>query len=544
MKLLKVLCVAAIAIAIAAPSFAAVQNIKVSGSIEERAIFMNNFDLRNKGEESLAPRVGLVGPLGSGASIHEDSDDFILSTIRVGVESDLTDNVSAAIVLANQARWGDAAGATDVDVNKAYITLKEFFYQPLTLKIGRQDLMFGTGFIIGPGIFRDPSGAFPVPRADNFADPITSVATGVVVPVSGPMGAQYSISTYYDAIRATLDFDPWTIDGIYAKIVETDTGNDDEDLMGVNIAHKFDVYNAKAEGYWFYKRDDNLNSDLGYIHPTQVAVLGLGAGVTYADQYVPGVGTRVYEAEDLHTLGLRGDIEPVEDLTLQGEGAFQVGKLYDDAGPWGASTNGGSLHRTRNAWAVDLSGNYLWKDVDYKPNFGLGYVFRSGNKQGNSGKFKGWDPMFRGKFYSLIRDYQYGAGAAYDQQGGNIYRTLDYLAPSGSSNSHLLYVDGGLVPMEDLTLKARYLNWWAAEKVNSFNSNAAGSSIGTHTARGGRHIGQEIDTSLVYDYTEDVQFDLSGGLFFPGNLFDDNIDANTKGDNHAIIVTGGVKVVF
>ncbi len=368
MKLLKVLCVAAIAIAIAAPSFAAVQNIKVSGSIEERAIFMNNFDLRNKGEESMDPRIGLTGAVGSGNSINEDSDDFVLSTIRVGVESDLTDNVSAAIVLANQARWGDAAGATDVDVNKAYITLKEFFYQPLTLKIGRQDLMFGTGLIIGPGIFRDPSGAFPVARADNRMDPITSVNTGAVTPVSGMMGEQYSISTYYDAIRATLDFDPWTIDGIYAKIVETDTGNDDEDLMGVNLAYKFDVYNAKAEGYWFYKRNDNLNSELGYIHPTQVAVLGLAAGTTYADQTVPGAGTRVYEAEDIHVFGLRGDIEPVESLTLQGEGAFQWGKLYDDAGPWGASTNGSTLHRTRNAWAVDLSGNYLWKDVDYKPS--------------------------------------------------------------------------------------------------------------------------------------------------------------------------------
>ncbi|MDP2943152.1 MAG: hypothetical protein Q8O36_06610, partial [Candidatus Omnitrophota bacterium] len=271
MKLLKVLCVAAIAIAIATSSFAAVQNIKVSGSIEERAIFMNNFDLRNKGEESTDGRVGgVAGVPGSGNSINEDSDDFVLSTIRIGVESDLTDNVSAAIILANQARWGDAAGATDVDVNKAYITLKEFFYQPLTLKIGRQDLMFGTGFIIGPGIFRDPSGAFPAPRTDTRINPMTNAANVLLVPISGPMGEQYSISTYYDAIRATLDFDPWTIDAIFAKITETDTGNNDEDLLGTNVAYKFDVYNAKAEGYYFFKKDDNFASDLGYLNPVDV----------------------------------------------------------------------------------------------------------------------------------------------------------------------------------------------------------------------------------------------------------------------------------
>ena len=552
MKLLKVLCVAAIAIAIAAPSFAAVQNIKVSGSIEERAIFMNNFDLRNKGEETTMDRItGLNqgGAMGSGNSINEDSDDFVLSTIRVGVESDLTDNVSAAIVLANQARWGDAAGATDVDVNKAYITLKEFFYQPLTLRIGRQGLMFGTGLIIGPGIFRDPSGAFPMPRADQRLDPLIGAANVAAnaIPISGPMGEQYSISTYYDAIRATLDFDPWTIDAIFAKITEMDAGNDDEDLAGANVAYKFDVYNAKAEGYYFFKKDDNFNSELGYIHPVDVANVaalraaqgaGLAAPVAFTDVSVLGVGPRSYEQNRVHVIGLRGDIEPVENLTLQGEGAFQWGKLYDPEGPFNATTTQGPINRSRRAWAVDLSGNYLWKDVDYKPNLGLGYVFRSGNKQGNSGNFNGWDPMFRGKFYSLIRDYQYGAGAAYDMQGGNIYRTLDYLAPSGATNSHLFYVDGGLVPMEDLTLKTRYLNWWAVEKVTNYIPNLAQSS------RGGKHIGQEIDTSLVYDYTEDVQFDLSGGIFIPGALFDDNTDAATKGNDNALIVTGGVKVVF
>jgi len=123
MKLLKVLFVAALVVAIAAPTFAAVQNIKVSGSIEERAIYMNNFDLRNKSTESGNQRwpalaaAGIDGLGGSDASINSDSDSFILSTIKVGVDSDLTDNVSASIVLANQSRWGgDAGTGWDTDV--------------------------------------------------------------------------------------------------------------------------------------------------------------------------------------------------------------------------------------------------------------------------------------------------------------------------------------------------------------------------------------------------------------------------------------------
>ena len=136
MKLMRVLFVAAMVVAIAAPTFAAVQNIKVSGSVEERAIFMNNFDLRGKSEESTRPRFGPGTELGSGASINDDQTSFVLSTIKVGVDSDLTDNVSASIVLSNQTKWGstNAAFSDGVQVNKAFVTLKEFFYQPLTLK--------------------------------------------------------------------------------------------------------------------------------------------------------------------------------------------------------------------------------------------------------------------------------------------------------------------------------------------------------------------------------------------------------------------------
>ncbi len=519
-------------VAIAAPTFAAVQNIKVSGSIEERAIYMNNWDLRGKSEESTnlrfpAPGVQNIGNLGSGASINEDQDSFILSTIKVGVDSDLTDNVSASIVLANQSEWGGWAGTgfdTGVMVNKAFITMREFFYQPLTLKIGRQDVAFGDGFIIGPGIFRDPSGAFAFPRADNVPDRFDLGAGNTNVAISGPMGQQYSVSTYYDAIRATLDLDPWTIDGIYSKISETDTANDDMDLIGVNAAYKFDNYNSKVEGYYFYKNDNGLASDLGYIDPVDL----IANAAFYADTTVPGAGARVYDRSEVSVFGMRGDIDPVENLTLSGEGAVQWGKLIDETGSYNSSTSGGAIERKRLAWAIDVSGDYMWKDVSYKPNLGLGFTYLSGEESANGGKFNAWDPMFKGKYNSMIRDYMAGTQSAWNGIGGNLYQTLDPKDPSGSTNSMTLYVDGGLKPMDDLSLKARYLHFWVAEKVEGRS----------------RSLGNEVDASLVYDYTEDVQFDVTGGIFMPGNFFKDNTDSYTKSTDNAIILTTGVKVAF
>ncbi len=543
MKLLKVLCVAAIAVAIATSSYAAVQNIKVSGSIDENMIHQNNFDLRNTTIESTNTRnPGVVSANGSGNSINEDGATGVLSTIHVGIDSDLTDNVAASIVLSNQSWWGSdttAGNVANVSVNKAYVTLKEFFYQPLTLKIGRQDLNFGTGFIVGPGIFRDPSGVFAAPRADFIDD--RYVIGNNATAISGPNAQQYSDATWYDAIRATLDFDPWTIDGVYSIVNETGTADADHDLIGANVAYKFDEYNAKAEGYYWFSKDDSFNSDLGYIDPVDyqrinALVAGNAAGLPaqYADTSVHGVGARRYEENRVHVVGLRGDIEPVESLTLSGEGAYQWGHLNDVIGAWNVSTDGSTMERKRSAWAIDLKGDYLWKDVTYKPNLGLGYVFLSGNKSDNNGKFEGWDPMFKGKFYSLIRDYQHGTGTSLNNIGGNIYQTLDYRAPSGSTNNHTLFVDGGLKPMDDLTIKGRYLHFWAAERATNVDG----------TTRSGKGIGQEIDGALLYDYTEDVQFDLTGGIFFPGKVFDNNTDSLTKGNDSAVIVTGGVKVVF
>lgn len=547
MKLLKVLFVAAIVVAIAAPTFAAVQNIKVSGSIEERAIFMDNFDLRNTSIESTNQRfpgqMAVAGHniAGSGNSINADQESFILSTVHVGVDSDLTDNVSASIVLSNQGKWGQTGAFNNVNVNKAFITLKEFFYQPLTVKVGRQDLKFGQGFIIGPGIYRDPNGTFAVPRADAVPNRTTIANGGLLAAnsayaVSGPMGLQYSDATYYDAIRATLDLDPWTADAIYAKITATGTALTDEELAGINVAYNFDQYNSKAEAYYFFKNEQALNNDLGLIDPVDFQATGVNQN--FMDSTVAGVGARLYENQTTHVFGMRGDIEPIENLILNGEGAVQWGELGDEFGPdagIGPRGDASELNRDKLAWAVNGYGNYTWKETSYKPTLGLGVEFMSGEEKENAGKWNAWDPMFRGNSLSMIRGFQAGQQAAQNNMGGNIYRTLDTGDPSGSTDAITLYVDGGLKPMDDLSIKARYLHFWTA-KADSISTTGG-------TSRS-RSLGDEVDTAILYDYTEDVQFDLTGGVFIPGAFYDDNQDSYTVSTTPAVIVTGGVKVAF
>ena len=213
MRFLKVLCVMALIFAVSATAYAETQSVKVSGDITMRSFARDCYDLNNDP----------VADAGNNGTISSTWATFLQSTAEVQIDADLTDNVGGCIRLINQRVWGNSnyfseassmtgqistpyddsftslaiapgSNAFEVIVDLAYIELKEFLYSPLTVKVGRQDLWFGKGFIVGASQ-SDPSRAL-------FAREYTAVNS-------------------FDAIRATLDYSPWTIDGVFAKIAET-----------------------------------------------------------------------------------------------------------------------------------------------------------------------------------------------------------------------------------------------------------------------------------------------------------------------------------
>jgi len=211
-KTLVLICVMAIAVALTIPAYAEVQNIKVSGDMALRSIIRDDYDL----DENNTDVDG------------DNAETFFMQSVGLNVDADLTDNVEASVRLVNQRDWdNNSSGANDfdVDLDLAYVTLKEMLYEPLTLKVGRQDLWFGRGFIIGANV-------------QDF---------------NGAIGAnEYTETTAFDAIRATLDYAPWTVDLVYSKIDENNTPRaDDVNLYGVNAGYVFDTMNGEAEAYYF-----------------------------------------------------------------------------------------------------------------------------------------------------------------------------------------------------------------------------------------------------------------------------------------------------
>lgn len=478
----------------AGPAFAEVQNIKVSGDIQALGIYRNNYDMED----------GRVVQ-GNGANDFvysaEDEDSMLVSIARLRVDADLTDNVSACVRLANLREWDTTlAAADDIVIDLASITLKELLYSPLTVVVGRQELLYGKGLIVGPGLFRDSSAALAY---DDLS----------------PLQA-------YDAVRAILDYDPWTVELVAAKMYESDDDasgaavgrNDDTDLYGVNLGHKFGSYSAEMEGYFFAKNDQQYN---------------LVINVNGSDS-----NGRTFEENKVYTMGLRGSMVPLTDLTLSGEVAGQLGRIIDDqAGP-----DDKGLERDRQGMAANAAAEYKFANVRFIPVVGVEYLYTSGEEAGNNGDFEAWDPMYRSKFMGTIRDTL-----------ENLYRTNDVADTNAWTNQHTLKASGGLdlnALVEGLSLKMAYLHYWFDEEP---------------IAGADDEIGDELNMKLTYDYTEDVQFGLDGAVFFPGKYYDKalhnpmgalvpmeggsmalttNAQTNRTANDNVVSVVGSCKVTF
>ena len=428
-----------VAVGLCSLAFSATNNIKVSGDITAQAITR---DLS----------------LGATGSI-QDSEDFILSQVRLRFDADLTENVSAVVQLINERVWGaEGAADTDIDLDLAYFTMKEMIYEPLTLIIGRQPLRYGRGLIIGD------------PDTDNNVSGGSGLAN---------IADDLSLRKSFDAVRAILDYSPLVIDLIYAKVQEGTTDeNDDITLAGINAAYQFDE-NTLLEGYFFAKDRDQGESGLN--NPND-------------------------KNDKVYVVGVRGELAVDEQLSLYGEYAYQFGDRRI------SSSDADHI----DAFAIQLGGEYKFNDPN-SSKVGLCYTYLSGDDGDTAEDYEGWNPMFE------------------DQRVGEIANIL-------FDNTNMWYIkaSGSTKPREDVTaiLDVYYLHQ-ADRDATALSSNGIITSANTNIAQGDdRDLGWEIDASLLYDYTEDVQLGLVAGWFIPGDHFD------SANDDTAYSVRATAKVEF
>ena len=123
----------------ASSSFAAVNDIKVSGSVDTHAI-TRNLDLGAKGTTN-----GVEA---------KDGENFVATVTKINLDADLTENVAAKVQLLNERLWGQQESTTDannsgaVALNLSYVQFSKMFDMPITATVGRQNYVMGRGLII------------------------------------------------------------------------------------------------------------------------------------------------------------------------------------------------------------------------------------------------------------------------------------------------------------------------------------------------------------------------------------------------------------
>ncbi|MGE5197396.1 MAG: alginate export family protein [Deltaproteobacteria bacterium] len=507
-RLIAILAVAFLA-AFVTGAYAEVQNVKVSGDLQFMSVYRSQFDFVGKAE------------FPSEASGMSRGDNIFLSIARVRVDADLTDNVSATVRLIGEWLWGtndnnneivdfgdgseqlkfQADANPGVDIDLAYVTVKEFLCSPLTLVIGRQELHYGNDMIIG--------------------DSDTNRVDG-----RGNIPGDLSPRNAFDAIRAILNYDPLVVDLVYAKISThpwwswldrpTNTNvnmerigdrfRDDTDLLGVNANWKLGevdigkvkLMNTVVEAYYWFRN---------------IGPFAFGTGADYQEPFSDNGNQK---NDQLHTIGARISMSPIEDLTFQLEGALQRGR----ANITETDQSSGERVNKRQAWAMETGVGYNFKNAKYVPTLTALFAYFSGQDTEDYGvlhgkTFKGWDPMFENQKYGEI---------------------VNAIMPQ--TNVRLFGIVGTMKPMADMMVKAQYYRYWFNQPYDDVGGYYALEERDFLSLNEKRYAGQELDVSATYDYTEDVQIGLLAGWFFPSTAFE---ESNRK---IATEVIGSMKVTF
>jgi len=432
-------------------AYAEVQNVKVSGDIIASGVAREHFNLQKVAGSSSALK-----------------QNFLMSQVRVRIDADLTDNVIATVRLINERLWNgqnDSGTAStnngNIDLDLAYVAMKEFLYSPLTLTIGRQEIKFGNGLIMGNAKVAGSSSSIPTDLTERKA---------------------------FDAIRATLNYDPLVVDLVYAEVKKSNSVDGNYiNLAGVNAKYALNKKTDVSAYYWL-KRNKNT-------------------GLAGAD------------ADRVSTVGALISSTPIENLVASLEAAYQFGKNQ-------ATTD----QKKHDAWAIQAMADYTFAKVKTTPKIGGSYTYLSGGTSETQPKQKhtaAWDPMF------------------YDQKLNNIVYTL-----LPFSNMHAFNLKGSMKPVEDVTISLVYGYYMVAQKQG--NAAAAAAFTVPHTYDNGaiyyagqysgkKDLGNAFDGTITYDYTEDVQFGLTGGYFIPGQAITRSSDPAQR---NAAQVIGSMKVVF
>jgi hypothetical protein len=316
-KLLKIL-IAVFAVALIAPAFSAVENVKVGGDVAIYGVIRGKYALPTN-----------------------DYHNFFQTSARVYVSADLSENVSAMVRLINERNWsGEDVASTDIDLDLGYIQVKDLLTPGLNLTVGRQEIQLGEGLVIGSRY-----------NAYTLPDDIRVAA------------ADLQLRKAFDAVK--LDYKASAIPLSVTAFLSTINEQlwTDQTLLGLNLGYKVaDIADIEV----YYVRDDNYGNDKANLDTAGIRVVSKIPAIEnfnlkgeYAKQFGDD-GTNDYEGSALLLGGeykFSANMEPaikVNYLILSGEEGKNDIQGWQMVFPSNIGSRIGPLFYAYDAWNPEL----------------------------------------------------------------------------------------------------------------------------------------------------------------------------------------------
>ncbi|MFQ5353510.1 MAG: alginate export family protein [Thermodesulfobacteriota bacterium] len=404
----------------------------------------------------------------------------VLQRVRLTTNADITSDTSVKITLQDSAAWGmfdpmgrggpalTDVGGNHLDLHEAFVKVNNVFGQPVSLKIGRQELVYGDQRLIGAFGWNNNGRSFDAIKA-NWANSAVSVDA---------FASKISEST-----------------GSFGTNCTGGCGGDgDQDFYGIYATIKSIPHNT-LDAYVLYLRDGSGATAFGQTTLGNTAITGTPE-----------------KASNLYTYGVRlkGNYSGV-DYTL--ELPFQSGSVDTNTSAVSASAGTGTSYDI-GSWAFAAKAGYTLPTA-MKIRLGAEYVTAQGDDDGGAGGDTDVETFFN------LFPTNHGHMGIMDQQG---WRNVDAWAlnATGQVTSKLkLYL-----AFWNFELNEEKDAWYGAAQWNNPGAGIrAASSTNTES-----DVGTELDFVATYKYNSALTAQLGLARFFTGKFLEQAGRVNSTGN--------------
>ncbi len=421
------------------------KKVKLGGQIRTRAEYSNGFyqvPASNPTEPGGAG--GASGGFGRLASEARD-DDYVLNQTRLWADADVNEHLRVFIQLQDARTfgaegttvgWANSYGENSVtDIHQGYFDIKKLFELPLTVRVGRQEIIWGDHRVIGNFVWSNVGRTFDGGRIMWDTD-----------------------AAHAEVFAAKVDERGFVGDTTFPGDI-----NADESVYAAQYAFKKLVPDALLELMYIQKNDQDSVSNSAVLN-------GFAA---------PGDGT-----VEIHDIGARIDGKApgmdALDYTVEAHGQFGH---YGD--------------QNQQAWAAAARTGYTFKDLTWKPRFGVEYDYASGDSDPTDNTHETFDNLYPTNHWQ-----------------GN-YGFIDLIS---WQNLHDARANVKVMPTSKLTAQVDYHYYWLASDDDGWYLANGSSALGHLTGATSNSLANEIDLTVGYDLYKNVKI-LAGYSYFNPNAW-------------------------